>query len=49
MSKHLPRSYTNTFSLWIDEGTAGQREEGEDEGRPAERMRKDMAGGKRRT
>lgn len=47
MSKHLPRFYTNTFCLWIDEGTAGQREEGEEKGRPAERMRKDMTEGKR--
>lgn len=47
MSKHLPTFYTNTFCLWIDEGTAGQREEGEEKGRPAKRMRMDRAGGKR--
>lgn len=23
MSKHLPRFYSNTYCLWIDEGTAG--------------------------
>lgn len=48
MSKHLPRFYTNTYCLWIDEGTAGRGEEDEDEGRPVERMRKGMAGEKKR-
>lgn len=49
MSKHLPRFYTNTYCLWIDEGTAGRGEEEEDDdGRPVERMRKGMAGEKKR-
>lgn len=40
MSKHLPRFYTNTYCLRIDEGTrgGGRRREEEEEGRPVERM-----------
>lgn len=41
MSKHLPRFYTNTYCLRIDEGTRGGRrreEKEEEEGRPVERM-----------